>query len=143
MEYDVNYSDSGLSGWTNTGEMDMSPEFWADVPKPLFWRVIILPMKPKEVSKGGIVLARANQEAQEILNFMGKVVALGPQAGVHERLGGDGKNPSNDFPKIGDFVIFGRYAGQRLMYKGTKLLLLNDDELLGVAPNPEALNVSV
>jgi co-chaperonin GroES (HSP10) len=99
-------------------------------------------MRPKEVSKGGIVLALANQDAQEILNFVGQVIAVGPTAGTHERLGGDGKNPAPGFPKVGDWVGFGRYAGQRAIHKGVKILCINDDELLMTIPNPETLQVS-
>jgi co-chaperonin GroES (HSP10) len=94
------------------------------------------------VSKGGIVLALANQEAQDILNFIGKVVALGPQAGKHERLGGDGKEAGPDFPKVGEYIAFGRFAGQKIVHRGVKLLLCNDDEILAVIPNPETLQTS-
>jgi co-chaperonin GroES (HSP10) len=117
--------------------------FWEELPKPSYWRILIAPMRPKEVSKGGIMIARVNQEAQEILNFMGQVVAAGPVAGAHERLGGDGTTPSAEFPKKGDYVVYGRHAGQHLLYKGVKLILLNDDEILGTIPNPEALASSI
>ncbi len=133
--------DSGNSGWSNE-DTDLPEGFEIDLPKPTFWRILVAPTRPKEVSKGGIVLAVANQEAQEILNFIGKVVALGPMAGKHERLGGTGTEASPDFPKVGDYVAFGRYAGQKLSFKGTKLLLINDDEILAVVPNPETLQTS-
>ncbi len=133
--------ESGNSGWSN--ESTELPEgFWEDLPKPMYWRVLVVPVRPKEVSKGGIVLAVQHQEAQEILNFLGRVVALGPMAGKHERLGGTGAEPAADFPKVGDHVMFGRFAGQRLLHKGAKLLLINDDEILGVVPNPETLQVT-
>lgn len=138
MEYD-----DAPTTWANDSEKEYPAEFWNDLPQPLFWRVMVMPVKPREVSKGGIVLARQNVEAQEILNFVGKVVSLGPVAGVHERLGGDGTNPPAGFPKVGDHVIFGRHAGQRLLYRGVKLILVNDDELLGVVPNPDLLHVSI
>ena len=143
MDYNVNYSDEGQGGWVNTAEVDFSTDFWEEAPKPAYWRVLIMPVRPKETSKGGIVLARAHQDAQEVLNFMGRVVSLGPQAGTHERLGGDGKTPAAAFPKVGDYIIYGRYAGQRLLYKGAKLLILNDDELLACAPNPDALSANI
>lgn len=131
--------DEGNSGWLNE-DTELPDGFLDDLPKPLFWRVLVAPIKPKEVSKGGIVLAVANLEAQEILNYLGKVVALGPMAGKHERLGGDGRaNP--DFPKVGDYVAYGRYAGQRLSHKNVRLLVCNDDELLAIVPNPETLQV--
>lgn len=128
--------------WANE-DTALPTDFFDEMPRPTFWRVMVMPLKPKEVSKGGIVLAKANQDAQEILNFMGKVVAVGPLAGKHERLGGDGANVAAGFPKEGDFVIYGKYAGQPLMYRGTKLILINDDEILGIVPNPDLLKVSV
>lgn len=137
----MNYMDSGVAGGLNDTAL---PEgFWDDLPQPTFWRVLISPAKPKEVSKGGIVLATANVEAQEVMNYIGMVVAIGPMAGKHERLGGDGENPHPSFPKKGDYVMFGRYAGQTIMHKNRKLLIINDDEILGVVPNPETLQVSV
>jgi co-chaperonin GroES (HSP10) len=43
---------------------------------------------------------------------------------------------------VGDYVAFGRFAGQKLTHKGVKLLLVNDDEILAVVPNPETLQTS-
>jgi co-chaperonin GroES (HSP10) len=133
---------SAVAGeWAN--ENDNLPEdFFDDLPKPTFWRMVIMPLKPKEVSKGGIVLAPSNQEAQAILNFMGRVVAVGPLAGVHERLGGDGEKAGEGFPKVGDYVIYGRYAGQPMIFRNQKLLIINDDEILGTVPNPDLLKVA-
>lgn len=132
------YSDDGNAGWNNENT-DLPEGFWDDLPQPLYWRVLIAPTRPKEVSKGGIVLALANQEAQDILNFIGRVIAVGPLAGKHERLGGTGTEVAPFFPKVGDYVAFGRYAGQRLIHKGVKMLLCNDDEILAAVPNPETL----
>ena len=136
----ANY-DEGTAGWNNE-DTELPESFWKDLPKPTYWRVLIAPVKPKEVSKGGIVLALANQEAQDILNFLGRVVAVGPMAGKHERLGGTGTEPGPDFPKVGDYVAYGRYAGQRLQHAGVRLLICNDDEILAVVPNLETLQVT-
>jgi co-chaperonin GroES (HSP10) len=141
-ENDLDYSDDGNSGWSNK-DTEFPAGFWDELPKPSYWRLLVAPMRPKEVSKGGIVLARSNQDAQEVLNFIGQVVSVGPMAGKHERLGGDGVTPSAGFPKVGDWVGFGRYAGQRIMHMGYKLLIINDDEILLTIPNPETLQVSV
>ena len=137
----MSYQDEGNSGWNNE-DTELPAGFEIDLPKPMYWRVLVAPTRPKEVSKGGIVLALANQEAQEILNFIGKVVAVGPMAGKHERLGGTGAETGPDFPQIGTYVAFGRYAGQKLVHKGVKILLLNDDEILAIVPNPETLQTS-
>ena len=138
----MDYSDEGNSGWSNK-DTEFPAGFWDELPRPKYWRLLVAPMRPKEVSKGGIVLVQENQDAQDILNFLGKIIAIGPMAGKHERLGGDGVNVAPDFPKVGDWVGFGKYCGQKIRYKGVKLLLLNDDELLVDVPNPETLQVSV
>lgn len=129
--------------WANDEDTPLPEGFWEELPRPLCWRVLVMPIRPQEVSKGGIVLAKAHQDAQEILNFIGKVVALGPMAGKHERLGGDGMAPAEGFPKIGEYVVYGRYAGQPMKYKEIKLLTINDDEILNVIPNPDTLRVTV
>lgn len=128
--------------WSNEST-EFPPDFYADLPVPLYWRVIIAPRKPKEVTRSGIVIPVQNQEAQEILNCVGVVVALGSYAGAHERLGGDGSKPGSVFPKVGDTVFYGRHAGAQMLHKGVKLILLNDDELLAIVPNAETIATSV
>lgn len=140
MSYNPNYSDENTN-WDNE-DVSFPAGFFDDLPKPLFWRVVIAPMKPKEVSRGGIVLVKDTKDAQEVLNCIGKVVAMAPSAGTHERLGGDGKNPAPGFPKVGEYVAFGRFAGQKISHRNVRLLLCNDDELLAVVPNPETLQVT-
>ena len=136
-------SDFDISGeWVNDGE-DFTPDFYTDLPVPLYWRVIIAPSKPKEETRGGIIIPKANQDAQEILNCVGVVVALGSSAGAHERLGGDGVTAGPQFPKVGDTVFYGRHAGARLIHKGCKLILCNDDEILAVVPNPATVATSI
>ena len=39
----------------------------------------------------------------------------------------------------GDHIVYSRYAGSKIDVKGVKLLLLNDDEVLAVLPNPDAI----
>jgi chaperonin GroES len=129
--------------WVNDENVVLPEGFFEELPKPAYWRLLVMPIKPQEVSKGGIVLAKSHQDAQEILNFIGKVVAVGPMAGKHERLGGSGTEASTDFPKVGEYVIYGRYAGQALKYKDVKLLIVNDDEVLATVPNHETLRVTV
>jgi co-chaperonin GroES (HSP10) len=138
----MSYQDETAGDWMNDSTV-FPEDFRVDLPQPLFWRMLIAPVRPKEVSKGGIVIPVQNQETQEILNCIGTVVALGPMAGAHERLGGDGVTPHNSFPKIGDTVVYGRHAGQHLRHKGIRLIIINDDELLTTVPNPDTLAVSI
>jgi co-chaperonin GroES (HSP10) len=36
---------------------------------------------------------------------------------------------------FGDRVTYGKYAGQKLVVKGVKFLLLNDDEITSILPD--------
>jgi co-chaperonin GroES (HSP10) len=41
--------------------------------------------------------------------------------------------------KIGDWVMFARYAGARLPIEGGEVRILNDDEVLGTIGDPESV----
>ena len=136
-------SDYDISGeWVNESK-DLSPEFYTDLPVPLYWRIVIAPVKPREESRGGIIIPKANQDAQEILNCVGVVVALGSSAGAHERLGGDGVTAGAVFPKVGDTVFYGRHAGAHFKHSGVHVIILNDDEILAIVPNPATVVTSI
>ena len=123
--------------WTNE-DVPRPAEFWNELPRPVLWRILVMPVKPKEISKGGIVIPREAQDAQGHLNYVGKVVSTGALAFKSDKFAGE-----DGFPKVGDYVLYSRYAGQQMTYRGTKLLIVNDDEILGVVPNPEALQIHI
>ena len=146
--------------WSNDESVTLPQGFLDELPLPLYWRVMVMPIRPQKMSKGGIALPMESIEVQKYLNYMGRVVALGPLAGANERLGGGG-NPklswwrslfsirggeavrSKGFPNAGDHIIYGRHAGQPMTYKGVKLLTINDDEILARVPNPDTLRVYI
>ena len=123
----------------------LSESFLADLPVPLYWRVLVMPIKPKSVSKGGIHIPLAAQDAQKVLNYMGKVVAIGPLAGKNRRLSGAPTDThlAENFPKIGEYIVYGRHAGQPMTYKNVRFITINDDEILCKVTNPETLTVHI
>ena len=48
------------------------------LPKPTGWRLLVLPFKMKEKTKGGIVLAETTLERQQVASQVGLVMAMGP-----------------------------------------------------------------
>lgn len=135
--YDGDYTDSADLGWD---EANALPDdfFGPDLPMPLYWRVLIMPVRPRTMSKGGIVLPASSQATQQHLNYIGKVVAVGSLAFTDKRLVAE-----KNIPLVGDYVAYGRYAGQVLSYKGVRLLIVNDDEILAVINNPDVLKVQI
>ena len=119
--------------------MENKPEGWYDdLPRPIYWRVLVRPQQAQQMSKGGIALPTQAQDAEEVLNYIGQVVSMGALAQTHERLANE-----PDKPKVGDWVMYGRYAGQTIHYKGERHLVVNDDEILGIVPNPAAIKIYV
>lgn len=102
------------------------------IPRPTGWRVVILPYRGAEKTKGGIVLADQTREKQQLTTVCGYVLALGDLAYKDE-----GKFPNGPWCKQGDWVIFGRYAGARIGLDGGEIRILNDDEILARINNPE------
>ena len=82
-------------------------------PQPGGWRLLVDPLKPKSVSDGGIILAEETQIAQVHLNYVGRVISLGPLCYRHPKFG-DTYAP---WCKAGDFIAYGQYAGQTITVK--------------------------
>ena len=102
------------------------------LPKPVGWRILVLPFKAKDKTKGGILLTDKTIEDSQMTASVALVVAVGPDAYADKE-----KFPNGPWCKQGDWVVFGRYAGSRLRIEGGEVRLLNDDEILGVVDNPE------
>jgi co-chaperonin GroES (HSP10) len=102
------------------------------IPKPTGWRIVLLPYKGAEKSKGGIVLADQTREKQQITTVCAYVLAVGPLA-YKDTV----KFPEGAWCKEGDWIIFGRYAGARIGLDGGEIRIINDDEVLAVINDPE------
>ena len=111
---------------------DLSSES-AKLPKPTGWRILVLPFKQKEKTKGGILLADETVERSQVASTCGLVLDMGPHCYDKERY------PEGPWCKKGDWVIFGRYAGARFQIEGGDMRLLNDDEILATIDDPEAI----
>ena len=49
------------------------------LPKPTGWRILVLPYKRKEKTKGGIILTDQSLEESQIASSIGLVLKVGPQ----------------------------------------------------------------
>jgi len=90
--------------------------------KPLYDRVIIKRIEEKETRRGGIIIPDSAKEKP----MEGKVIAIG--AG---RVNKDGKRIALEI-KVGDRVLFGKYAGQEIKIDDKEHVILKEDEVLGI-----------
>jgi len=104
----------------------------AKLPKPTGWRLLVLPFKMKEKTKGGVILAEDTLERQQVASQVGLVLAMGPQCYKDKE-----RYPEGPWCKVNDWVMFARYAGSRVKIEGGEIRMLNDDEVLATIDSPE------
>ena len=102
------------------------------LPKPTGWRILVLPYKAKEKTKGGIILSDKPVTESQIATNCGLVMDIGPDA-----YNDKDKFPNGPWCKKKDWVLFARYAGSRIYIDGGEIRVLNDDEILGTIEDPE------
>ena len=89
--------------------------------KPLFDRVVIIPLENESETKGGILLPMAAQEKSQIA----KVVAVGSGENF------DGKNVGMQV-KEGDKVLYGKFSGTEITVDEIKYVVIRQTDILAV-----------
>ncbi len=89
--------------------------------KPLGDRVVIKRLEAEEKTKSGIVLTGAAKERPQ----EAEVIAVGPGAIC------DGKRVDMEV-KIGDKVLYSKYAGTEVKLDGEEYIILKQDDILAV-----------
>ena len=84
--------------------------------KPLADRVLVLPAQAEEKVGGIIIPDTAKEKSQS-----GKVVAVG-----------NGTKDEEMVLKVGDEVLYGKYAGTELENEGEKYLMMRQSDVLAV-----------
>ena len=106
----------------------------SQLPVPSGWRLLVLPFTPREKTRGGILIAQESLDKLRVATNCGYVLSMGPLAYQDKE-----KYPTGPWCKIGEWVIFARYAGSRLPIEGGEVRILNDDEVLGTIKDPESV----
>lgn len=90
--------------------------------RPLHDRIIVKRVEAQRTTASGIVIPDTAAEKPE----QGEVIAVGPG-----RLDDKGKRIAPDV-KVGDRVLFGKYAGQTVKVEGEELLVMREDDIMAV-----------
>ncbi len=90
--------------------------------RPLQDRLVVRRVQEEETSKGGIIIPDAAKEKP----IEGEVIAVG-KGKVNEK----GEQRPLDV-KVGDRVLFGKYAGTEVKIDGEERLILREEDVLGV-----------
>ena len=85
--------------------------------KPLADRVLILPAPAEKKTIGGIIIPDTAKEKP----LKGEVIAVG-----------NGTKDEEMVLKVGDTVLYGKYAGTELEVEGIKYLIMRQSDVLAV-----------
>ncbi len=102
------------------------------LPTPTGWRILVMPFKVKEETKGGIIIAQETLDRARVSTQVGYVLKMGDLCYEDKE-----KYPTGPWCVEKQWVIFARYAGSRMEIDGGEIRMLNDDEILGTIDNPE------
>jgi chaperonin GroES len=90
--------------------------------RPLYDRIVVRRIEEQETKVGGLFIPdSAKEKPQE-----GEVVAVGKGKRME-----DGKVVPLDV-QAGDRILFGKYSGSEIRIDGEELLIMREDEVLGV-----------
>jgi chaperonin GroES len=90
--------------------------------RPLHDRIVVRRKDEERTSAGGILIPDTAAEKP----IEGEVIAVG-----HGKLLDNGDVRRLDV-KVGDRVLFGKYAGTEVKIAGEKLLVMREDDIMGV-----------
>jgi len=96
--------------------------------RPLHDRIIIQRLDEGEQRVGGIIVPDTAREKPQ----QGKVIAAGTG-----KIRDDGTRQPTDV-KVGDCILFGKYAGQEIKVGGEDYLIIREDEVLGILGDDDA-----
>ncbi len=90
--------------------------------RPLHDRVIVKRVEAERTTASGIVLPDSAGEKPD----QGEILAVGPG-----KRDDNGKQITLDV-KVGDRVLFGKYAGQAVKVDGQEVLVMREEDIMGV-----------
>jgi chaperonin GroES len=85
--------------------------------KPLADRVLIKPLEAETTTASGLIIPDSAKEKQQ----EGTVIAVG-----------NGTKDESMTVKIGDTVLFGKYAGTELVLEGEDYLIMREADILAI-----------
>ena len=93
------------------------------------------PVTIRTETKGGILLPDQLKDDIKYLTTVGRVLQVGDTAYKDKH-----KFPNGAWCKQNDYVAYGRHVGHKFVYKGIRLILLFDDQIIMKVEDPAYLD---
>ena len=99
--------------------------------------ILVRPVPIRRKSAGGILLPDTFRQEREYLNTVGRVLSLGELAFIDEDIYRKGP-----WVKPGDYIVYSKFGGQKIFWKGVKLLIVKAATIELVVDKPEYLDAN-
>ena len=110
-----------------------------DDPKPLpelpGFHILVRPVSVKSKTKGGIFIPDSTKDDMAYLTTVGKVISMGDLAYMDKD-----KFPGGAWCNVGDYICYGKHTGTKLFYKGVKLIIMFDDQVMMKVEDPKDID---
>jgi co-chaperonin GroES (HSP10) len=111
---------------------------------PIGWRILVRPFEAPTHSDGGIELPDDVKESEQLLSYVGQIVAMGSECYKVVTRSGIDMSQIDPKPKVGDWIMYGTYGGQTIKTKsGARYLMMNDDGIMGIVDDPYTFRVYI
>lgn len=99
------------------------------------YHILVRPVAIRTETKGGILLPDQFLDDIKYLTTVGRVLCVGETAYKDAH-----KFPNGPWCQPKDFVAYGRHVGHKFVYKGVRLILLFDDQIIMRVEDPAYLD---
>jgi co-chaperonin GroES (HSP10) len=96
--------------------------------------MMVRPVTVAQKTKGGIIMPDTVLDDVHRATTVGRVLAMGNLCYKHPQFQGD------VWCKVGDFVSYGKFDGIHYLFKGVKVMLIQDKDVRMVLENPQDID---
>ncbi len=97
--------------------------------------ILLRPIRVDKKTKSGVLLPSDTHSDISYLTNICKVLKLGERAYKQEMFA-----ESGPWCKEGDFVVIGKFEGQKIKFKGIPMTLVSCDRIIAILDNPEDID---
>ena len=105
------------------------------LPQPTGYRMLIIPYYPSEKTNGGVYVPDQVRDREAFATVAAYVVKLGPAAYQASQ-----KFPTGSWCSEKEWVLIGRYAGNRFKVEGLEVRIINDDNIIATILDPKDIS---
>lgn len=100
------------------------------LPKAIGYRMVVVVPEISTKTDGGIVIPDRLRDAEGYANVIAYVAEQGPECY---------KDTLTRWCETGDWVLIGKYDGQRVKCEDTEVRIVNDVSILAILPDPSTI----